>query len=153
MRQRRQFLATVINSIVLAALLAFIFGNSLFDRADSAQLSGGVLAMLQRVFPFLTEHIVRKLAHFCEFAALGFVTLHLCAVRQVVTGHFIAHSLFFGLATAVTDESLQMLSDRSAQVSDVLLDFCGFCSGAVIFLALLVLFRMWRRGRTDRQTS
>ncbi len=150
MRQRRQFIATVINSIVLAALLAFIFGNSLFDRAESAKLSGGLLAVLQRVFPSLTEHIVRKLAHFCEFAALGFAALHLCAVRQAVTGHFIAHSLFFGLATAVTDESLQMLSDRSAQVSDVLLDFCGFCSGAAVFLMLFALFRLWRQRRADR---
>ena len=103
--------------------------------------------LFQWVFGYngLTEHVVRKLAHFCEFAALGFFTQHLWAVRHRVNLHYVLHGLFFGLLCAVTDEMLQTLSDRSAQVSDVVLDFSGVVCGSAVFLLLYLLIRRHRR--------
>lgn len=141
-RISRQTCYTILNLTVLAALLVFIFGNSLQPRAASTRQSLGTLAVLTELLnrltghSNLTEHFVRKLAHFSEFAALGFFTIHLCAVRLRVQWHFVLHSLFFGLVCAVTDESLQLLSDRSAQVPDVLLDFSGVLCGTAVFLLL-----------------
>ncbi|HBI64926.1 MAG TPA: VanZ family protein [Clostridiales bacterium] len=143
--------AVVLNVLILTALLCFIFGNSLFDRSESSEWSGSVFAFLSgllgRLFDYhgLTEHIVRKLAHFSEFAALGFFTQQLWALRRCLNPHYVLHGLFFGLAVATTDEALQMLSDRSAQVSDVLLDFSGFVFGSLFFLALFLLIRACRR--------
>lgn len=150
-RITRQTIYTAVNILLLVALLLFIFGNSLQDRAASTQQSLGGLAvlsgLLKSIFGHseLTEHIVRKLAHFCEFSALGFFTLHLCAVRHRIQWHYILHSLFFGLICAVTDESLQLLSDRSAQVTDILLDFSGVVCGSVVFLLLYAIHRIWRQ--------
>lgn len=156
MHDKRSWI-TAGNILVLAALLLFIFGHSLQTRAASTEESTGVLtvlsAFLQRIAGAdgLTEHLIRKTAHFCEFAALGFVTVHLCAVRCCVQPHYVLHSLFFGLACAVTDESLQMLSDRSAQVSDILLDFSGVLCGSAIFLLLFWICRVWCRNRKTDQ--
>lgn len=72
----------------------------------------------------LTDHIVRKLAHFCEYALEGFL-LTLCL--RVYTRHFFVHiswPILGGLLTALTDETIQMFSDgRSSQLTDVWLDF------------------------------
>ena len=150
-QKSRQTRDTVLNLLLIAALLAFIFGNLLVDRAQSSEQSMDVLAvlsgLLQRVFGYsgLAEHFVRKLAHFCEFAALGFFTQHLWAVRRRVNPHYVLHGLFFGLLCAVADEMLQTLSDRSAQVSDVVLDFSGAICGSMVFLLLYLLIHRRRR--------
>ena len=39
---------------------------------------------------------------------------------------------FAGLAAAVTDEALQLISNRGSQVQDVLLDFAGFLTGLLL---------------------
>jgi VanZ family protein len=67
----------VIISIIIVANIVFIWGNSLKSRSESQLLSLGVLQFIR---PFLdaifspenvTDHLVRKLAHFTEFGALG----------------------------------------------------------------------------------
>lgn len=107
----------------------------------------GLLTFLMSILPFdgLTEYFVRKLAHFCEFAALGFLTQHLWSVRRCMGLHYTLHTAFFGLLCAVTDESLQLLSDRSAQIPDVLLDFSGVISGCLFFLLLVLCRRAWKK--------
>ena len=61
--------------ICLALLLAwiiFIFCRSLKPADVSTSESQRVLDLLQRLCPFkLSMHLVRKLAHFTEFAVLG----------------------------------------------------------------------------------
>ena len=150
-QKSRQVWGTVGNLLLIAALLVFIFGNSLQNRAQSTEQSVGMLSVLSGLFQWvfgyngLTEHVVRKLAHFCEFAALGFFTQHLWAVRRRVNLHYVLHGLFSGMLCAVTDEMLQTLSDRSAQVSDVVLDFSGVVCGSAVFLLLYLLIRRHRR--------
>lgn len=142
---------SIINVLLILALFIFIFGHSLDDRATSSQESLRVLAFLKRILGYdhLTNHMVRKLAHFCEFAALGFVTLQLCAVLRRMQWHYMLHSLSLGLACAVMDESIQLLSDRDSQVSDILLDFSGVMVGWSVFLLLYTLFYtahfIWQR--------
>lgn len=91
----------------------------------------------------LTDHIVRKLAHFCEYALEGFL-LTLCL--RVYTRHFFVHiswPILGGLLTALTDETIQMFSDgRSSQLTDVWLDFSGGMAGILVGLFCLVLCRM-----------
>ncbi|MDD6611877.1 MAG: VanZ family protein [Clostridiales bacterium] len=137
--------AIAINVLILLAILAFIFGHSTADQAASSAESMQLLSLLSGLFQGLTEHILRKLAHFCEFAALGFFTAHLSRVCRKLSVHTVFHSLLFGLLCALTDESIQLLNDRSAQVTDVWIDFSGVCCGVLFFLLPVVIHRLWRK--------
>ena len=112
--------ARVIFTFALIACIVFIFSNSMQIGEVSETASGRVLLLMKKVFTrlgmpgaanHLTDHIVRKLAHFCEYALEGFL-LTLCL--RVYTRHFFVHiswPILGGLLTALTDETIQMFSD------------------------------------------
>ena len=114
--------------------------------------SGRVLALLQGVLrrlghpalaQRLTDHIVRKLAHFCEYMLEGFL-LMLCL--RVYTKHVLRHvswPILGGLLTALTDETIQLFSPgRSSQVTDVWLDSAGVLVGILAALVFMALCRL-----------
>ena len=152
--KKRSVLSTVL--IVLTVLqLVFIFSQSLFDAPASNEESGFIMKIVTPVFELfvgkgnVTMAIIRKTAHFVEFAVLGALTASLAAIygkRQYLS---FAFSLLCCLAAAVTDESIQLLSDgRSGQISDVLLDLSGAAVGtAAIILILLIRKAAKRRSR------
>jgi len=135
--------AILVLLVVLALLcLAFIFGNSTLDRDGSTAQSDRVIDWLR---PILDPHgrlgdgrltaLVRKGAHACEFFVLG-----LCISAVAVTVGLRGRWVPFGvagvcLAVAAVDEFIQSFSDRSPQLSDVLLDLCG----AAVAIALVYL--------------
>ncbi len=86
---------------------------------------------------------MRKLAHFAEFALLGFWFM-LCL--RVYTRRFVRHTgwpLFFGLLVANLDELIQLyVPGRSSSVRDVFLDFLGVLAGLFAALLLLLFVRM-----------
>ena len=142
----------VVFTLALIGCIAFIFSNSMKIASVSTVSSGRVLTLLQAVLrrlghpalaQRLTDHIVRKLAHFCEYALEGFL-LTLCL--RVYTRHFFVHiswPILGGLLTALTDETIQMFSDgRSSQLTDVWLDFSGAMAGILVGLFCLALCRM-----------
>ena len=142
----------VIFTFALIGCIVFIFSNSLQIADVSEGASGRVLGILQGILRHLglpgaadrlTMHIVRKLAHFCEYALEGFL-LTLCL--RVYTRHFFVHiswPILGGLLTALTDETIQMFSDgRSSQLTDVWLDFSGALAGILVGLFCLALCRM-----------
>ncbi len=122
------------------------------DRGCVRGASGRVLGILQGILRHLglpgaadrlTMHIVRKLAHFCEYALEGFL-LTLCL--RVYTRHFFKHvswPMLGGLLTALTDETIQLfVPGRSGQVTDIWIDFSGVMTGLLVGLILLGLVRM-----------
>ena len=142
----------VIFTLALIGCIAFIFSNSMKIASVSTVSSSRVLTLLQAALrrlghpalaQRLTDHIVRKLAHFCEYALEGFL-LTLCL--RVYTRHFFVHiswPILGGLLTALTDETIQMFSDgRSSQLTDVWLDFSGAMAGILVGLFCLALCRM-----------
>ena len=144
--------ARVIFTFALIACIGFIFSNSMQIGDVSETASGRVLLLMKKVFTrlgmpgaanHLTDHIVRKLAHFCEYALEGFL-LTLCL--RVYTRHFFVHiswPILGGLLTALTDETIQMFSDgRSSQLTDVWLDLSGGMAGILVGLFCLALCRM-----------
>ena len=123
--------------ILLIITLMFIWGNSLLDREYSSEESGLAVRILEKIFGEgkVSEHAVRKIAHFTEFAVLGAELMGLfCRYPLSVT-----HGLFAALA----DESIQLFSGRSAEVKDVLLDFSGVLFGALI--VMLIIRKSYRR--------
>lgn len=92
--------------------------------------------------PVRAEAVIRKLAHFSEFALLS-VSLCLCfTLFQIRFRHFAIYVMFFGLLTAVTDEFLQKFTPgRGSSVSDVLIDFSGVLCGMIFFICMAALIK------------
>ena len=122
---------------LIIAILAFIWGNSLMSAEISHNLSEWVKRLLKSVLsdsPVTREEsrLVRKLAHFAEFAALGAcLAWRRGMLRKPLSGAFAA-----GAAAAVMDETIQLfVPNRGPGVADVLLDSCGVLTG-MLFLYL-----------------
>ena len=91
---------------------------------------------------WITEHLIRKTAHFAEYTLLG--VLLSAAVRQysvtVSTERLVKGWL--GTLIPLTDETIQLFVEgRSGQISDVWLDMAGFFTG---ILTLWVVGRYFK---------
>ena len=134
--------AVAVLTVLLLANLCFIWGNSLVSRSDSHDLSVGVLGFLpgfiRDLFPNQEQlvHIVRKMAHFTEFACLGGLSCGLLATARTVKLHPFFHVWAGGFFVAAIDETIQIFTGRGSQLQDVWLDFAGFSAG---LLAVLVV--------------
>ena len=144
--------ARVVFTLALAGCIWFIFSNSMAVAQVSSASSGRVLQQLQAVLrrlghpalaQRLTMHIVRKLAHFCEYTLEGFL-LMLC--MRVYSRHPLRHitvPMLGGVLTALTDETIQLYSPgRSSQVTDVWLDSVGVLAGILAALVLMALLHL-----------
>ena len=134
----------VVFIVLIGAALLFIWSNSL----ESMELSYQKSAFLLKVLTFLlqpifgkgniSDHLIRKLAHFTEFSILGALLSLYIAMRGRMQVQSVLNCMFFCLAAAVADEAIQLISARGSQVTDVLLDFAGALLG--IFT---VIFGRW----------
>ena len=140
----------IITALLLILWVAFIFSNSM-DNADASTLkSGAVLALLRRILgsegAALTEFIVRKTAHFTEFAIEG--VLLFLVVKGYTTRplRFLGWPLLAGLMTALTDETIQLFSlGRSSQVTDVWIDFAGVVTGTLLVFLVQAIVRRCKK--------
>ena len=151
---KHQFKITLFFAILNLLLIAFIFIHSLTPADISQEESGAVTDWLSYVFPFeLSENLVRKLAHFIEFSALGIITtLTVYSYCQKVMGG-VYFKLFVCLATAVCDEAIQLNIDgRSGQVSDIFLDFSG-CLFGLILTSIVIGIVLYLKMRKDRRNG
>ena len=141
----------VVFTVALIACIWFIFSNSMAVADVSSVSSGRVLQLLQAVLrrlghpalaQRLTMHIVRKMAHFCEYTLEGFLLMLCMRVYSRRPLRHITVPMLAGVLTALTDETIQLFSQgRSSQVTDVWLDSAGVLAG---ILAALLLMGLWR---------
>jgi len=143
--------------------VAFIFYNSAQIAEVSSGYSGYFTALINKLFtytPFdivLSEHLVRKLAHIAEFAALGFFLTFCLRVYTKRLIAFCAWPLLFGLFIAVCDEFLQrFVPGRSSSIKDIFIDFIGVCGGTgvaicIVFAVSFVLWLLWGRKHNKRR--
>lgn len=133
--------------VLLFAYILFIFSNSLTPADESSAESGFVLRLVHQAInavglsaPWLTEHIIRKCAHFGEYTVLGILifksmrNLDICAaVRRQL------HMLLIFFVPFV-DETLQLFTEgRSGQISDVWLDMSGVIAGTILYTCICLL--------------
>lgn len=141
----------VILWILTLAWAGVIFFFSSQSGDESASLSGGITQAVVRIFVKgydalspdrqleimdTASFIVRKLAHFTEYAVLGFLLYNLagCYVKRKRSTAFALGALY-----AVTDEVHQMFSEgRSPQLRDVCIDSAGVLAG--VFLGTFAFF-------------
>ena len=148
---RRTKARVTLCSVFLIAILAFIWGNSAMPGEASGALSGWVGDSMSRFLPFLTTeaglHLLRKAAHFSEFAALGLVLswmLAMLAQRKICQ-----FSLPFicGAAAACIDETIQIFSPgRYSSIIDVTIDCAGVWTGSLILLIPLAIIARRKTG-------
>ncbi len=142
LKQRKKWIFLIVYLIYIS----LIFANSL-DPADVSSIkSGAVLQFLNHLFfadrAILTEHIVRKLAHFAEYAGAGI--LGWLAFSQWIQGRGqrMIDTCFSGLLIAFCDETIQLfVSGRSGQVSDMWIDVSGYLLGTVCMFGVLQLIK------------
>lgn len=134
--------------VFVALWCCFIWGHSLVQGPESSNESGNFYLLLKPLFDAVgvceegtCTFIIRKCAHFTEYAVLGCSVLNLVkslyrAGRGTACGRM-AVLLAFGLV-AVADETLQLfVPGRSGSPRDVAIDLSGYVCGAL--LATLVV--------------
>ena len=137
----------VVFTAALIACIMFIFRNSLENGAQSSARSQAVMQLVNSALAKvhlgpLSEHLIRKLAHFSEFALEGFLLMLCMRVYSRRPLRHITVPMLAGVLTALTDETIQLFSQgRSSQVTDVWLDSAGVLAG---ILAALLLMGLWR---------
>ena len=118
---------------LLCLNLAFIWGNSLMPAATSQAFSDWMMSVLGSVpveqASKAGSGILRKIAHFAEFASLGFLSAWLSALLR---GR-VWPALPFGMAAACLDETIQMfVPGRGPAIRDVAIDTCGVLAGMLL---------------------
>ena len=122
MQQRASIRFRVVFFVLTAAMLAFAFIHSAMPAQVSAEESGGVLDFLYSLLPRLgismelTDHIVRKLAHFTEFTVIGMLATT-CAYSfdrlQPIPSAFYSQVLPLRLPTRRSSSFQRGAQDRS----------------------------------------
>ncbi len=142
----------IIMLLITALYIGFIWWRSTLSAVDSTVESLSVLGFLESICKFLnlgvelTDHIVRKAAHFCEFALLGCLTLWTAYIKNKRVIRNLMPAGFVCLAVAVADEMIQITSPgRSAEVVDVTIDFFGACAGALFFIIVLSIVKLFKK--------
>jgi len=125
--------------VLLCLTLAFIWGNSLMG----AELSGSISQWLAILLgftepgpagePVVTDGLLRKLAHVCEFGYLGFLLSWLARMtRQTPRAHWLA-PIVTGFLCACADETIQLfVPGRGPALRDVGIDTLGICLGTAL---------------------
>lgn len=135
---------------LLICNLIFIWGNSLLPGSVSGAISDAVKAVLEAVFPgdgtdSSGGFLVRKAAHFTEFAALGALFAWLFGMLQKKR----FWPLVCGAAAACVDETIQrFIPGRGPSIRDVCIDSCGVLTG----MLLVYLGYTYYKKRSAKQT-
>ena len=123
---------------LLVANLLFIWGNSMLPGEASAALSLWVKGILSALFGGMPDSggghgLLRKLAHFTEFAGLGIWLSWLTGMYRKTILRSVTLSLACGFTAACVDESIQLITpDRGPRFTDVLIDTAGVAVGIVL---------------------
>ncbi len=140
--------AKLLISLLLIFQMLFIFTMSSFGSDSSNAQSSQIIQVLRQVFPSLSHtsgpdasvltFIVRKTAHFTEYAILGI--LFYFFYRQILPRknglQLFVLAILSSFLYACTDEIHQLfVPGRSGQFTDVLVDTLGasFCCASLAF--------------------
>ncbi len=139
--------------VLLILNIGFIWGNSLLPGEISGAFSGWVRNLLAAFFPDRPEDpdaghgLLRKLAHFTEFACLGALLTWLFAMLQKSK----ALALPCGFLVASADETIQrFVPERGPSFRDVLIDTAGVTAGILLLLAGCAIMKYWRTQRSEK---
>ena len=139
--------------IAAGCMTLFIWGNSLVPGTGSSHLSLSVVSMLRSWLSgmglpsvFLTNLLVRKTAHFSEYALLSIMVHNAFAEDSKLPIRRFAVMCVIPVLVASVDETIQhFVPGRCGTPADVLIDCCGAAFG---ILVCLMVRRALRRVKT-----
>ncbi len=157
----------IILSVACVLWVCFIFGNSLQSGEQSSEKSSTVVDVVQSVAKWIApdsyiatatgedydkiHKVVRKLAHFTEYAILGGL-LCWCYFSYTDDKKWLWASAATLLAVPFTDETLQkFVQGRAGRATDMLIDLSGELVGFAIAWLLLLLFLLWKKRRKEKK--
>ena len=124
-------------AVLIVLNIAFIWGNSLLPGSVSGALSNWLRDILAAILPggesdpTAGRGLLRKLAHFTEFACLGALFSWLFSMLQKPR----MLSLLCGFLVASADETIQrFVPDRGPSFRDVMIDTSGVLAGMLLVL-------------------
>ena len=119
---------------LLICNLVFIWGNSLLPGEISGAFSDWVKSLLAQLLPMGPDNgsgggLLRKVAHFTEFTALGILLAWLHGMLQ--KGKL--QPFLWGILAASVDETIQcFVPDRGPGIKDVCIDSAGVLTGIIL---------------------
>lgn len=128
---------------LLVLILVFIWGNSLMPGEVSQAISNWVQNLLMDSEADVNGNpegngILRKIAHFTEFTALGMCLAWLFGMLQKKK----AWPFLCGVAAACIDEMIQVfIPERAPGLQDVFIDSCGVLAGIILLYLGHTYFR------------
>ncbi|WP_293988969.1 VanZ family protein [uncultured Megasphaera sp.] len=137
------FLCFLLVSAVIGVIWWHSMQNGVASHAESRRVLAWVLARIPgaAVTPYLSDGVIRRLAHLTEYATLGVV---LSSFSVLISRH--SHKvwvLLIGIGVAAIDEYIQLFSGgRTSTWHDVVLDSIGCMVGIV----LVMVIRWLKRG-------
>ncbi len=140
---------------LLVLNLVFIWGNSLMPGELSKAFSqwvGSLLGLLGDASGELGQGhgLLRKLAHFSEFACLGLLLTWHCSML----GRKPWHPLLCGFLVACTDETIQcFIPERGPAVRDVAIDTAGVALGIAALLAGYTIYQKRKNKKILEETT
>ena len=131
---------------VFVLTLCFIWGNSMIDAEVSGAISHFIADILGGAGGSTAEghFLLRKAAHFSEYAALGVTTLLFYGTLTADRTKKYLSAALTGISVPLVDETIQIFSGRGPTISDIWIDISGFVFGTV--LISLILYILLRRG-------
>lgn len=140
-------------TFLCAASIVFIFSNSIPSIPESREASEQILEIVKPILGELigeenvTNHLIRKSAHVVEFFCLGILlsALLLLAKRNVFWGCHI------GLLTALIDETIQLFSQRGAQLQDVWLDYGSVLAAVIIAWKVNRIYNHYTKKKSEEK--
>lgn len=146
MQTKRNLPAAIVFGLLTLGCMILIFLFSMQTADDSANESSSLYEWFLRLtgFHWISHNAFRKLAHFSEYAALGFFC---SGTLYFPRAH--AHPVLTAYAAflyAMGDEIHQyFVPERAARAFDVGVDLLGAIAGILAFLLLTALIRRLRR--------
>ena len=128
-------------TLLLIANLAFIWGNSLAPGEVSGDMSGGILVWINSILGLdesgaeILHTLIRKAAHFTEFACLGALLAWGCGMGGVEKAYLVTTPLLGAMMAACVDETIQIyVEGRGSSLLDVWVDVGGGLTGIILVL-------------------
>lgn len=133
---KNKFLA-VIFWLLSAVIMVLIFNFSAATGDESEELSQNLLTkIIEFIGNFISHNTLRKLAHFSEFAALGFCVTG--AIHYTFGKRKFYVPLIPCVLYAISDEIHQhFVPERACRIFDMFVDSCGIMTGIGIFLLFI----------------
>lgn len=123
--------------LLTITVMVMIFMFSSDTGEESKEISQNLLGIIiEFIGQFISHNTLRKIAHFTEFAALGFCMTG--AVHYTFGKRKFYLPLIPCVVYAISDEIHQhFVPERACRVFDMFVDTCGIATGIAIFLLII----------------